>query len=72
MTVTQIVSDLLKHNMITPSAAILLLNADIKAKAYEGKTLVPTETFNNIKGEVINWTLDEVDEGLPYWYITSS
>ncbi len=34
MTVTQIVSDLLKHNMITPSAAIVLLNADIKAKAY--------------------------------------
>ena len=65
MTVTQIVSDLLKHNMITPGAAIVLLNADIKAKAYEGKTLVPTETFNN-------WTLDEVDEGLPYWYITSS
>lgn len=72
MTVTQIVSDLLKHNMITPSAAIVLLNADIKAKAYEGKSPVPTETFNNIKGEVINWTLDELDEGLPYWYITSS
>lgn len=35
MTVTQIVKDLLEHNMITIEAAAVLLDAELKAKLFD-------------------------------------
>jgi hypothetical protein len=37
MTVTEIVNDLLKYNMITAEAAVVLLTAESKAQAFDRK-----------------------------------
>ena len=37
MTVSEIVNDLLKYNMITLDAATVLLNAELKAKLFDEK-----------------------------------
>jgi hypothetical protein len=50
MTVTQIVKDLLKHNMITTEAAAVLLDADLKAKLFDKQNKNVNQIFQPYHG----------------------
>jgi hypothetical protein len=45
MTVTQIVRDLLEHNMITTEAAAVLLDAELKAKLFDKQNKNTNQAF---------------------------
>jgi hypothetical protein len=50
MTVTEIVKDLLEHNMITTEAAAVLLDADLKAKLFDKQNKNVNQVFQPYHG----------------------
>ena len=71
ITVSDIVKDLLEYELITNEAAIVLLNAEVHANAFNKQTVLPPEWIPNInKKEIITWTIDPSNPDLPYWYST--
>jgi len=50
MTVSQIVRDLLEHNMITMEAATVLLNAEIKANMFDKQDKNANQVFQPYHG----------------------
>jgi hypothetical protein len=50
MTVTEIVRDLLEHNMITTEAAAVLLDADLKAKLFDKQNKNVNQVFQPYHG----------------------
>ena len=68
MTVTEIVQDLLDHNMITAEAAVVLLNAEAEAKVNKNFNTTPPQPFQPIS--VPNIT--PVEPGHPFWYSSTT
>lgn len=68
MTVTEIVQDLLDHNMITAEAAVVLLNAEAQAAAFRNQGNKGLQTFPyNPPFKVGDTPADQ-----PFWYTTST
>lgn len=73
MTVTDIVNDLLKYNMITTEAALVLLKAEAEALAAKSVQVQPIQTFPYnppFKVGDVDWTWDPHRQ--PIWYTTNT
>lgn len=69
--VSDIVKDLLEYKLITKDSAVILLNAEAKANAFDNQTVLPPEWIPDTeREETITWTIDPSNPDLPYWYIT--
>tara|TARA_Y100000385_G_C13097322_1_gene642171 strand:+ start:639 stop:881 length:243 start_codon:yes stop_codon:yes gene_type:complete len=69
--VSDIVKDLLEYKLITKDSAVILLNAEAKANAFDNQTVLPPEWIPDIeKEETITWTIDPLNPDLPHWYTT--
>ena len=68
MTVTEIVNDLLKYEMITSEAALVLLTAEAESIAFRNQGNQGLQTFPYNPP----FKVGDVTPGTPFWYTTST